>query len=122
MREHALGGGAKAIRDGPAQAAADQPVSRAWDFIFRVAMSRIERQASDYYRSPQAKPPSVAPSTLYIELPDRNRDESREVVRAVNAATAAANALSADAAAACKREHEELARDRGLDRPATGFR
>jgi hypothetical protein len=102
----------------------NQPVSRAWDFLFRVVLSRIAPLSAgtwDYHIPPQAEPPFTGPAELYIELPDRDRAASKRAVTAINSATTVANAIALEAATATDQEHEELARDLGLDRPRVGF-
>jgi hypothetical protein len=102
----------------------NQPVSRAWDFVFRVVLSRIAplgRGWGQYHIPPQAEPPFTGEPDLYIELPDSDRSETKKTVAAINSATAVANAVTGEAAAATDREHEELARELGLDRPKVGF-
>jgi hypothetical protein len=101
----------------------NQDISRAWDLIFRIAFDRLAPMRTVTYRiSPQEFPmPEGEFPQLVVELPDEDRNESRRVVKAVNTATAVANTVSAEAAAATRHEHEELARDLGLDRPSVGF-
>jgi hypothetical protein len=102
-----------------------QPVSRAWDFLFRIALERIAPHGwgpPAYLVSPHVGAPAQGPRNLAIELPDRSREATGQAVAAVNAATAVANAVVAEAAVACRREHDELARDVGLDRPDLAFR
>jgi hypothetical protein len=102
----------------------NQDVSRAWDFVFRVVLSKIAPlgwESAPYHIPPQAEPPFIGPPTLYIELPDADRAASKRAVQAINSATAVANAITIEAAAMTAREHEELARDLGLDRPRVGF-
>jgi hypothetical protein len=94
-----------------------RPISRAWDVIFRIVLDKLaSARLVPYHVSPQTNPPN-----LYIELPDDDRDDSRRVAEAVNAATEVANPVSTEAAAECDREHERLARDLGLNRQPIGF-
>jgi len=102
----------------------NQLVSRAWDFVFRVVLSRITPLGSGqapYRISPQPDPPFTGTPDLYIELADKDRAETKKAVEAINSATAVANAVTPEAATATDREHEELARELGLDRPRLGF-
>jgi hypothetical protein len=100
-------------------------VSRAWDFVFRVVLSRIAPSgwgaAAAYYLPPPIQPLVIGPRSLIVELPDEDRAETKRAVGAINAATDVANAITAYAATECRREHEELARDLGLNRPGVGF-
>jgi hypothetical protein len=90
----------------------NRDVSRAWDFVFRVVLSRIAPLGSGlapYHIPPQAEPPFTGPPMLYIELPDKDRTAAKRAVEAINAATCVANAITGEAAANTEREHEELA-------------
>jgi hypothetical protein len=75
----------------------NQDVSRAWDFVFRVVLSRIAPLGSEqapYHIPPQAEPPFTGPPMLYIELPDKDRAASKRAAEAINAATAVAKRVS----------------------------
>ncbi len=101
-----------------------QHVSRAWDFVFRVVLSRIAPLgwAPPAYRLPsQAEPPATGPQYPQLELPDEDRPATKQAVEAINVATAVANAVVADAAERCRREHQQLAQELGLTRPPVGF-
>jgi len=101
-----------------------RPVCRGWDFLFRIALERIAPHGWGppvYVVSPEVRGPAHGPRNLAIELPDRSRESSRQAGAAINAATAVANAVIAEAAMVCRREHDELARAVGLDRPAIAF-
>jgi hypothetical protein len=98
----------------------NQPVSRAWDMLFRCVIARlapIDWGSTPYAISPQVGPSDEGPRFPEIELPATDRSETERIVGAINAATRVTNSVVADAFAACRREHEELARDLGLDRP-----
>lgn len=109
----------------------NQRISRAWESIFRIVLDRRASSRSGAYRVvPIARGPSDVDESgrlkadspdLRIELPDRDRDETKQVVEAVNTATVVANAVSGDAATQNQHQNEELARELGLDRPPIGF-
>lgn len=112
-----MGGRAKPFDPQKLTLRPNQKISRAWDVTFRIVLDKLVTvREVPYSVSPQTDPPD-----LYIELPDKDRDESRRVANAINDATDVANAVTAEAATATRREHEELARDLGLDRPQVGF-
>jgi hypothetical protein len=105
----------------------NHPVSRAWDAIFRHVLHDIgPRDPTDRgrpYRIPdQAPPPAQDPTPLVIELPDTDRQQTKLVIRAINTATDVANAVSREALQQSRREHADLARELGLNRPDVGFR
>jgi hypothetical protein len=92
-------------------------VSRAWDFVLRIVLHKlITPRVVPFNTPPQTDPPN-----LTIGLPDDDRDDSRQFVKVLNAATDVTNAVVVDAKRACKREHEQLAADLGLKRGKIGF-
>lgn len=101
----------------------NQPVSRAWDMLLRAVISRLAPLGwcvAPNSISPQPGPPFLGARLPEIELPDTDRAETQGTVRAISAAMRVTNAVIADAVAACRREHDQLARDLGLDRPSVG--
>jgi hypothetical protein len=118
-------------------------VVNAWDFVFRVVLrpsQRVSREAvhpagaraAEPHGTPaargvhweverKAEPPATGPQDPWLELPDEDRGATKQAVEAINVATAVANAVVADAAERCRREHQQLAQELGLARPPVGF-
>jgi hypothetical protein len=93
-------------------------VSRAWDLIFRIALSFVLSPRMVRYRvSDQADPPD-----LFVEVSDDDQDQARRVLDAVKAVTVVANSVSSEAATTTRREHKQLAQDLGLSSREIGFR
>jgi hypothetical protein len=61
-------------------------------------------------------------TVFWIELPDRQPGESRRVARAVKCCNVRRERALRRGRNERRREHEELARDLGLDRPPVGLR
>ena len=91
--------------------------------MIRVVLGRLAPISLGEFSShlpPQAPPPFTGQPSLYVELPDRDRSESRKQ-RTRSTPDEVANAIVRLAQAATKRDHEGLARDLGLNRPKVGF-
>lgn len=100
----------------------NQPVSRAWDVVFRVVLAHAVNQEFGHFRdfsydiSPQADP-----ALLVVEVGGPSSEETKRFATTLNFASAAANAVVPKAASACLDEHARLAKELGLARPRLGF-
>jgi hypothetical protein len=104
----------------------NQPVSRAWDLVFRVVLGKTVNHEFGIWRNlrnaetPQS-PPGL-PAHLIVELQAPfSDDELKRFAGLVGNAAAAANAVIPQAAEDCRREHEKLASNLGLSRPRVGL-
>jgi hypothetical protein len=98
----------------------NQQVSRAWDVTFRSVLDKLitPRVVPFYISQPTRR--GEQPN-LSVELPDEDREQSKQFVEALNTATDVTNAVIQDAKRANRREHEQLASDLGLSRTRVGF-
>ena len=90
--------------------------------MFRIVLAHEVRRAFGRFGelSDEISPQSN-PAHLVVELDGPVTDGSKRFAAALNVATATANALVPKAYEICRREHERLARELGLDRPRPGF-
>jgi hypothetical protein len=83
--------------------------------------TRVRREFGRFSELTYEISPQSNPARLVVELDGPVTDETKRFVAALNVATAAANALVPEAYEICRREHERLARELGLERPRPGF-
>jgi hypothetical protein len=113
----------KPLHNSTLQFVPNQPVSRAWDLVFRVMLAQaVNAEFGRFGDLRYDITPQSDPAHLVIELDGPINDDTKRFATALNFATETANAVIPQAAASCREEHERLAAELGLSRPQVGFR
>ena len=114
--------GRKPFHNSTLQFLPNQPVSRAWDLVFRVTLARAVNAEFGRFRDLRYDTPQSDPAYLVVELQGPVNADTKRFAAALNFATETANAVTPQAATSCREEHERLAHELGLSRPPLGFR
>jgi hypothetical protein len=115
--------GRKPFHNSTLQFLPNQPVSRAWDLVFRVTLAHAVNAEFGRFRDLRYYiPPQSDPAYLVVELHGPVNADTKRFAGALNFATETANAVTPQAATSCRDEHERLALELGLSRPPLGFR
>lgn len=115
--------GRKPFENSTLQFVPNQPVSRAWDLVFRATLARaVNAEFGRFRELSYLITPQSDPAHLVVEVAGPVTDDTKRFAAALNFATDSANAVVPQAAASCREEHERIARELGLSRPQIGFR